>query len=153
MKPRSYCVKRPTLGALVMSVTLAGTLSVAGCGNDDPPATTPTPVSPVTEAVSGTLTPFSARIHGIQVQNAGTISATLTSLTQLQPDVNTVVGLDIGTLIGSTCQVVVSRTDVTVNVSVTGTATAAGSICIRVYDITQTGLTAPVDYAVTVVHY
>jgi hypothetical protein len=63
------------------------------------------------------------------------------------------VGVDIGTYVGSTCQVVVSNVTVIKSQSVTGTATAAGPLCVRIYDVSATGLSASVGYTLTLSHF
>lgn len=149
-----------TLGAFLLTAALAS----PGCDDDNVTVPTPTPPTTISESVTGNLTPNSVRIHGLQVQAPGNITASYTSLVQpstavdadgdgqldLQTDLT--LGLDIGTLVGANCQVVVSRVNVGLNTAVSATATAAGSICIRVYDSSASGLVGPVDYTVAVIH-
>ncbi len=147
MRPR-------TTGA---SLLLAALLCPAGCDDNNTTIVAPTPPTNVVDQFSGTLTPFSARIHGFGVMNPGSVSAILTDLAEPDPDPDpdaaTVVGVDIGTLIGSTCQVVVSRVDVTKTQSVTGTATTAGALCVRIYDVSASGLPMPLTYTLTLSHF
>lgn len=155
----NYCatklrlIRPRTAGA---SLLLAALLCQPGC-EDDTTIIAPTPPTNVVDTFSGTLTPYSARIHGFGVMNPGSVSAILTELSEPDPDPDpdalTVVGVDIGTLIGSTCQVVVSRVDVTKNQSVTGAATSAGALCVRIYDVSAAGLSMPVNYTLTLSHY
>jgi hypothetical protein len=142
-------MRRPTTLRAVLLVTA---ILAAGCGDDDPLPTEPTPPQQVTETIEGTLTPFSARNHGFQVLNPGIVTATLTAIEQPNPEPTTV-GLDIGTMIGNTCQVVVSNNRVTQALAVTATATAAGTLCVRIYDTYDAGLPSPVQYTITVVHF
>lgn len=139
------------------ALALTGLLCSAGCGDDDVTVIAPTPPVPVTDTVSGTITPFSARIHPFGVQNPGAVSAILTELAEPDPDPDpdkaTTLGLDIGTLIGSACQVVVSRTDVAKGQSIVATATAAGNLCVRVFDPTDTGLPMPLAYTIAFTHF
>jgi len=150
-----------TLGAFLLTAAL----SSAGCGDDSVPVPTPIPANPITESIVGNLTPNSVRIHGLQVQSPGAITATYVSLAQPStatdadgdgvpdPQTDLTLGLDIGTLIGATCQVVVSRVNVGLNQAVSGVATSTGSICVRVYDSSTTGMPGPVDYTVVVTHF
>jgi len=139
-----YQSKVRVVGLLLASALLAG-----GCSDDPAPIAPPTPVPIVTEEVTGTLNPFSARVHAFTTSNAGTVSVTLTGL---DPD-TTVVGLLIGTLNGVVCQSAVS-TESAVNL---GTLNALGSgaarLCARIYDSSENGLPAPVPYTLTISHY
>jgi hypothetical protein len=153
---RLYLLRHRTAGA---SLLLAALLGQPGCHDNNTNVIAPTPAPPVVDTLTGTLTPFSARIHGFVVLNAGLVTATLTDFVEPDPDPDpdnpTVVGLDIGTLVGTTCQVVVSRTDVVVGQAVSGAATAAGNLCVRIFDSSNTGLpsTSGLAYTITVNHF
>ena len=131
------------------ALLFAALLTSAGCGDDEDP----TPIGPsptqVSEVFTGTLTPFSARVHTFPVQAPGTVTATLTEITPPE----TVVGLDLGTWTGTACQVNVSRPNTPQTGAVIGTATTVAALCFRIYDITDAGLPAPVPYTVTVTHF
>ena len=132
-----------------VGLLLACALMVGGCGDDPEPVAPPTQVPSITEEVSGTLTPFSARTHSFVVQNAGTVSVTISGL---DPD-DTVVGLLIGTMNGVVCQSAVS-TELAVNLgTLTALARAAGTLCARIYDSSENGLPAAVPYTLTITHY
>jgi hypothetical protein len=160
---RSLCLLRrsTTLGAFLLTAAL----SCVGCDDNSVIPTPTPPAAIITESIVGNLTPNSVRLHGLQIQAPGAITATYVSLAQPatatdadgdgvpDPQTDLALGLDIGTLIGTTCQVNVSRVNVGINAAVSGTATAAGTICIRVYDSSTTGLAAPVDYTVVVNHF
>jgi hypothetical protein len=149
-----------TLGAFLLTAALAS----AGCDDDNVTVPTPTPPTTISETLTGNLTPNSVRIHALQVQAPGNITASYTALVQpstavdadgdgaLDIQTDLTLGLDIGTLVGANCQVVVSRVNVGLNSAVSATATAAGSICVRVYDSSASGLSGPVDYTVAVIH-
>jgi hypothetical protein len=136
---------------------LAATLMSAGCDDDNTTIIPPTPPPQITEEFTGTLTPNSVRIHDVRVSNAGAVTAILTDIAEPDPDPDpdnpVVVGLDIGTLVGPICQVVVSRVNTTEGQANTATATTAGSICIRIYDVSPSGLPGPLDYTITVTHF
>jgi hypothetical protein len=139
---------------MFLSLCCSLTLVAAGCGSDDPVGPGPTPISPVSETIAGELTPFSVRIHTVAVQNAGAVTITLTEIAPNDLNDPTRVGVDLGTAVNpTTCQVVVSSTSITQAGSVTGTATSAGTICVRIYDPTAQGLPGPVTYTMTVTHF
>jgi hypothetical protein len=112
------------------------------------PATTPTPVA-VTEPFSETLTPNGARTHPFKVQQAGTVSATITALA---PDDTVTVGLSLGTWNGAACSAILANDQARLNTSLVGTAQQTGDFCVRLYDATGT-LAAATDYTVEVTHY
>jgi hypothetical protein len=130
---------------LLLGVSLLG----AGCGDDPEPITPPDPIPSVTEEVSGTLTPFSARTHAFLVQNAGTVAVAVSGL---DPE-DTVVGLLIGTLNGSVCQTAVSTESASNNGVLNAVARSAGTLCARIYDSSENGLPAAVPYKLTITHY
>ena len=136
---------------------LAATFVSAGCDDDNTTIIPPTPPPQVNEEFSGTLTPNSVRIHEVRVSNAGAVTAVLTDITEPDPDPDpdnpVVVGLDIGPRVGPIWQVVVSRVNMTEGQANTATATTAGNICIRIYDVSPSGLPGAVDYVITVRHF
>ena len=84
------------------------------------------------------------------VQTAGTIVATYTTL---DPS-DAVVGLSLGTWNGLVCAQgggALANDAAKVGVSVTGSATATGNYCVRVYDTGK--LTQTTSYQLTVTHY
>lgn len=131
-----------------LALLTAACLSV-GCGEDELP-TTPTPPAQIAESFSGTLNPFSARNHDFTVQAAGSVTV---SITALNPDAPTTVGISVGTWTGTACQVVVDRQTAVLNSSVVGTATSGGTLCARIYDSSDSGLAAPVAYTISVLHF
>lgn len=140
---------------LTLVLLCAATLSLIACGGDDEePTPTPTPVVPVSEVVTGNLTPFSARIHTFRVDAPGAVIVTLTGIIPNDTSDPTTIGVDLGTALGpSICQVTVGNTDVQQTEGVSGTATAVGTLCVRVYDVEPAGLTQPVDYELTITHF
>jgi hypothetical protein len=134
---------------IVSALLLAVSVSAA-CGDDNDDVTpAPTPPPQVTETFQGTLTPASARIHDFRVDNPGSVSATLTEITPS----DTVVGLDLGTWTGTTCQITVARRSATQGDGVGGTATTVATLCVRIYDIGDPALGAAVPYTLTVTHF
>ena len=137
------------LSKVRVALLLAGGLLAAGCGDDPVPITPPDPVPSVTEEVTGTLTPFSARTHAFTVQNAGTVAV---AVSELDPE-DTVVGLLVGTLNGVVCQTAVSTEVASNNGVLNAVARSAGTLCARIYDSSENGLPAPVPYKLTITHY
>jgi hypothetical protein len=102
----------------------------------------------VTEVFTGTVTINGANTVPFQVQQTGSVTATLTTLS----DTTAVVGLSLGTYnaVGA-CQIIITNDAAMQGAVVTGTATSTGSFCARVFDAGK--LTAPVDYQVSVTHF
>ena len=111
-------------------------------------ATNQPSVASTTDIFSGTLTLNGAQTYPFGVQNAGTISAALTTLT---PDSTSAIGLSLGTWNGSACQIVLANDKAVQGSSVIGQASALGNFCVRVYDAAGT-VTQPESYVVTVSH-
>ena len=132
-----------------VGLLLACALFAGGCQDDPEPIAPPTQVPIITEEVTGTLNPNGARVHAFVIQNAGTVSVTVTGL---EPE-DTVVGLLIGTMNGVVCQSAVS-TELAINLgTLTALGRAAGTLCARIYDSSENGLPAPVPYTLTITHY
>ncbi len=124
---------------------------LAGCGSDplaELIGPTPQPAT-VTfpDGATATLTPNGAATYPFVSQTLGTVTATLTTLAA---DSGVTVGLSIGTWNGTSCQTIIANDKAVQGTVVTGTVTSAGTLCARVYD--ASGLSAPVDYQITVVH-
>jgi hypothetical protein len=133
-----------------IAAALAVALFTAGCGDDPPPLTNPDPPASITEEFSGTLTPFSARLHLFNAQAAGTISVNVVALDPAE----TVVGVALGTSTGGTvCQTAVSIENAGQGTTLNGVARSAGTLCARIYDPTESGFPAPVPYTIRVTHF
>ncbi len=119
----------------------------------DDAGTTTTPTTPTTtpqtttETFEGDLNPNGAKTFPFNAQAAGTITATLTSL---GPDSTLKIGMSLGTWNGSACQIVLANDNAVQGSVVTGTASSAGSLCVRVYDVGD--LVEPIAFVVTVIH-
>jgi hypothetical protein len=135
-------------GLLLIGVLATG---AAACNDDTTPITpTPTPpaADPITEPpFTGTLTRNGAATYPFTAKAGGTVTATLATLA---PDPAVGIGLQIGTWTGSACQVVIANDNAAEKATISGTVTAAASLCVRVYDVGR--LTAPADFNVTIVH-
>jgi hypothetical protein len=137
-------LNRRTFGVLLLACV------VSACDDEVTP-TNPTPVDPTTESFTGTIAQNGASIHNFTVSAGGAVSATLKSI---GTDNTLVVGLDLGNwnTTTSTCSIVLAKTDATANSAIQGTMTAAGTLCVRVYDVGNISGATPVPYTVEVVH-
>jgi hypothetical protein len=72
------------------------------------------------------------------------------TLTAVDPAGTVSFGVSLGTWNGAACQTVIANDAAVLNTNVTGSVTAATSLCARVYDAGR--LTAPLNYTITVVH-
>jgi hypothetical protein len=110
-----------------------------GCGdkNNSSTPTGPTTLPTVlTETFSGTLNKNSAFTHPFAVGDAGDVSVFLTvSVDASNPDNIIPIGVSLGTWNGSACAVVIANDNVAQGSSITGRATAATNLCVRVYDV------------------
>jgi hypothetical protein len=153
---RGVCalMRRPRICAAFL---LLATLVLAGCDDNNTTIVPPTPPASITETFTGNLGPNSVRIHNLIVLNPGNVTATLTEIAEPDPDPDpdnaVIVGVDIGTLVGPFCQVVVSRVTMSRGQALTATATQAGTLCVRIYDVSAMGLPSAVDYTLTVTHF
>ena len=120
----------------------------AACGNDQTP-TAPTATTPTTatETFEGTVNRNGANTHSFATRG-GTVTATITTLS---PDSAAVVGLSLGTWNGASCQTVIANDRATQGVTVVGTASGSGNLCVRLYDAAG-DLAETASYAVLVVH-
>jgi len=135
------------VGQAGCAAIVAAMLTV-GCGSSSTP-TTPTalPSVPVTEAFAGTLNINGGAAFPFTSSGAGSVSATLTSL---GPDSPLSIGLGLGTWNGTSCQQLLSNDSAFQGQTLLGTATASGSLCVRLYDVGK--LTDAIAYTVTIVH-
>jgi hypothetical protein len=135
-------------------LTLAGivalTLAASAC-SDNTPTTPTTPITPtaptVTDTFTGTLTKNGASTFAFSSNAAGYVYAALTSIA----DTSVAVGLSIGTLNSAGgCATVIANDAAVQGTTITGSVTAAGNLCARVYDVGN--VVAPLNYQITVTH-
>jgi hypothetical protein len=134
----------PTLLAVAIVIV------TTACGSSSSTPTIPTtPLNPITETFAGTLNLNGAATYPFTVTTPGTITATLTTV---GPDPTVSLGLSIGTWSGTTCSVGsgLFQDQAVQGAVVVATVSAAGTLCLRVYD--SGTLTAPATYSVDVVH-
>lgn len=130
---------------------VALTMAVVSAGCDktpDTPTTPTTPTTTVTETFSGTIGPNGAQTFTFSTSAAGFLTATLKTLS---PESAIQVGLALGTFNGVTCQTLIVNDTAVQGLAVTGNATAAGSLCVRIYDARST-VTQQNTFEIVVVH-
>jgi hypothetical protein len=128
-------------------LAVAFALGTVACGGDT--TTTPTPTTPttVTDTFAGTLTTNGAASYAFTTALAGTITATLATLT---PNSTLVVGIALGTWNGNACQIILSKDSATQNSFIVGQASQANTYCVRIYDVGN--VTDPQTYELQVNH-
>jgi hypothetical protein len=143
-------MRRLLPGILLLTLTSG----LAGCNKNNattpttPTTTTTTTTASVTETFSGTLNMNGGVTFPFTATAGGTITVTLTSLA---PDATLAIGLSLGTWTGSACQIVIANDAAAQTAVVTGTVSAAASLCARVYDTGRVP-TTPVTFGVSIVH-
>ena len=127
---------------------LAFALALGAVACSDTP-TTPTPTTPptFTDNFTGSLNPNGATTHSFSTASSGTVSAILNSLA---PDSALSVGFGLGTWNGNLCQVVLVNDRATQGSVLIGATSAAGSLCVRIYDVGN--VVDPTTYEVQVTH-
>ena len=128
---------RPSIRRVPLLMLIAGMAVACGDKNNSSTPTGPTTLPPVlTETFSGTLIKNSAFTHPFAVGDAGDVSVFLTvSVDASNPDNTIPIGVSLGTWNGSSCAVVIANDNVAQGSSITGRATAATNLCVRVYDV------------------
>ena len=132
--------------ASALAVVAVGASACDGGGTITP--TTPTaPTTTVTETFAGSITANGAASFTFPAGASGLVTATLRTITP----VSTIqLSLALGTWNGITCQVVLTNDRATSGGSITGSASGAGSLCVRIADIGQ--VTGTAGFEVVVVH-
>lgn len=143
-------MRRP-IGRAVLILALAA-MTASACDDDnDNPGTPTTPTNPtiptVTEEFTGDLTVNGAMTWVFVTAQGGTLTSTLTTL---EPSGSPAVSLSIGTWNGTACQIVIANDAASQGAIVTGTVSAATSLCTRISDVGR--LTDTVNYRLTVIH-
>lgn len=125
--------------------------AVAACDTEPLLPFIPTASEPVTETFSGQVTQNDAKTHSFTVSRAGSVTATLQTIGS---DNRLVVGLSLGTWNSTTnsCSIVLANDAASGGAVLTGTMTAAGSLCLRVYDVGNIVAGANAAYSVEVTH-
>lgn len=141
--------RRLTTSLLALALPALG---AAGCTSTDSTTTstasTTAASTQVTEAFSGTIAKNGAATFNFAATASGTVTAQIKSLS---PDSSATIGLALGTWNGVACQVVIANDTASVGLTITGAASAAGNLCVRVYDIGK--LTTNQTLEVTITHF
>ena len=142
-------------------IAVAGVASACDNNNNTLTPTGPsTPPTVLTETFSGTLLKNAAYTHPFAVTDSGDVTVfLLQSVDPAHPDNNAIpIGVSLGTWNGVSCSIVVANdsvmpvnTDNPSQGTVTGRATAAGNLCVRVYDVGFVPGTA--NYELLIDHY
>ncbi len=140
-----------TAGACALA--LAAAVSACG-GSSNSSSTTPTVTTgPQTELFEGTLAVGGSAFYSFTVQSTGDADVMLASITTSSApghSANVVLGLGIGTPLGTDCQVTAALPAFAALQSPLVSNLTAGIYCVRVYDMGS--LTVPVKFAVRIVH-
>jgi len=137
----------------VRAILAVAVLTTGACSNDTLSSlTTPTNPTIFTDTFTGTLSQNGSFTHSFTTASLGAVTVTIVSLT---PNASQIVGLSLGVWNGSACstspQTGGSSSDTaTSGSSITLNASAAGSLCVRLYDVGF--ITAPVLYTLQVTH-
>ena len=123
----------------------------AGCSSSNP-STTTTPTTPtpttVTETFQGTLTPNGAATYYFTATDAGTVTATLTTVS---PDSTIVLGISLGVWNGTFCTPIIANDQAAQGAVITGTLAAAANLCVHIYD-SQGNVVSSEAYTITANH-
>jgi len=134
----------PVLGVGLLAVVA---LVTGACNNNPVVPTNPITGTPVTDSFSGTLSKNGAFTHAFSIASLGSITAAIVGLA---PNSAQIVGLQLGVWNGTSCTASSSTDVATTGSSITLTASSAGIVCVRLYDVGF--IDDPVLYQMTVVH-
>ena len=142
-------MRSPLLRALLLLVPLA--IAASGCSSTNDTVTTPTPTVPVlvTQTFDGAISAGGVNYHLLSAQK-GEVTTTMTGI-GLDPNVT--IGMSIGVYSLVSCTIVLDNPAATIGTQLKGTATAANSLCVKVYDAGTVTGTNTLSYALTVAHY
>ena len=131
------------LGAIALLVLAA---TSAACEDTTPTIPTVTPPPTTTDTFSGTLNVNGAFSFPFAVVLPGTLTATLTSVSD-----NTIaVSLSLGNWTGTSCQVVIANDNALQGAVIPATASTLGNFCVRISDVGK--VVSPVTFEISVVH-
>ncbi|PYR73609.1 MAG: hypothetical protein DMF87_25285 [Acidobacteria bacterium] len=127
---------RRSIRRALLLMLVAGIAAACSNNNNSTPTGPTTLPTVLTETFSGTLSKNSAFTHPFVVSDAGDVSVFLTESVDASNPNNTIpIGVSLGTWNGTSCAIVIANDNVAQGSSITGRATAAGNLCVRVYDV------------------
>ena len=133
---------------LLLSVAI---VVMGACSNNALTTTPTTSPCPCTDSFSGTLSTNGAFSHTFTITTLGSVTASIVSLSPTRLDGSAqLLGFGLGVWNGSSCTVASSSDTATAGSTITLNASAAGTLCVRVYDVGF--ITTPVLYQLQVVH-
>ena len=130
--------------ALLLAVAI---LAMGACSNSALTTATTTAPCPCTDTFSNTLSVNGAFTHTFTITNLGSVTAAIVSL---GPNSAQILGFGLGVWNGTSCTVASSSDIATTGSTITLNASAAGTLCVRLYDVGF--ITTPVLYTLQVVH-
>jgi hypothetical protein len=133
----------------MLAAAAAMSLLAAACGSDTPTTPTEPPPTQVTNTFNGTLQRNDAANHAFSVSASGTVTATISALS----DSGATVGLSLGAWNATTgsCSVLIDNSQATQGTQIFGSASGVGNLCVRIYDVG--GISGPLGYDLTVTHF
>jgi hypothetical protein len=146
--------------ALSVVAVAAATSACDDNNNFSTPTGPTTPPTVLTETFSGTLLKNAAYTHPFTVNDSGDVSIfLLQSVDPANPANNAIpIGVSLGTWNGLSCAIVIAsdsvmpvNTDNPSQGQLTGRATAAGNLCVRVYDVGY--VSGAANYELLIDHY
>jgi len=145
-------MRSPLLRALLLLLLVPLAIAASGCSSNDT-VTTPTDTVPVlvTETFVGELSTGGVNYHFL----AAKVGNVTTTMTGIGVDPTITVGMSIGVYSASavSCTAVLDNPVATIGSQLKGTATAANSLCVKVYDTGTITDPNKLSYELTVVHY
>lgn len=134
---------------LAPAILVAMTAGAAGCGATATSSNSDTSTSPsvsITETFTGTVAVNGAAAFSFNVVAAGAVTATYKSMS---PASGATMGLALGIWNGASCNVIIANDNAILNSTVIGQASAAGTLCVRAYDIGKLTATQTVELSIT----
>jgi hypothetical protein len=134
---------------IVLAVVALSTWTCSSTATTPTTPTTPTPTPPsFTEVYSSTLAPNGAVTFPFATVASGVITVSLTSIS---PDSSLSLGLALGVLTGTSCELKITNDTALQGTVLTGNGTPS-TFCARVYDAAGVVAT-PTSVSVTVTHF
>jgi len=133
--------------AVILALGVA--LGASACDPKVAPTDTTTSPSPtITESFTGSITLNGAVSYFFSTNASGFVTATLRTLA---PDQTMQIGLALGTWNGQNCATTISNERAGQGITVTGSVSGSGNLCVRIFDANATVIT-PSQFEIVVVH-